>query len=44
MLATDAVIGAMVGPKLPGSANVLLHHVMGKKRREGGGREGGRVI
>ena len=40
-LATDAVIGAMVGPKSPGSAYVLLHHVMGKEERKGG-REGGR--
>jgi phytoene dehydrogenase-like protein len=28
-LATDAVIGADVSPKTPGSAYVLLHHVMG---------------
>lgn len=27
-LATDAVIGAMVAPSTPGSAYVLLHHVM----------------
>lgn len=29
-LATDAVIGAMIGPRQAGSAYVLLHHVMGK--------------
>jgi hypothetical protein len=29
-LATDAVIGALVGPKQNGSAYVLLHHVMGE--------------
>ena len=28
-LATDAVVGAMVAPSTPGSAYVLLHHVMG---------------
>ncbi len=28
-LATDAIIGAMVAPSTPGSAYVLLHHVMG---------------
>ena len=41
-LATDAVIGAMVGPKSPGSAYVLLHHVMGRRGGREGGREGGR--
>ncbi|MGO8750352.1 MAG: phytoene desaturase family protein [Thermoguttaceae bacterium] len=35
-LATDAVIGAMAAPSTPGSAYVLLHHVMG----EAGGRRG----
>jgi len=29
-LATDAVIGAMTAPSVPGSAYVLLHHVMGE--------------
>ena len=29
-LATDAVIGALVSPRTPGSAYVLLHHVMGE--------------
>ena len=29
-LATDAVIGALVSPSQPGSAYVLLHHVMGE--------------
>ncbi|KAJ3128318.1 Pyridine nucleotide-disulfide oxidoreductase domain-containing protein 2 [Nowakowskiella sp. JEL0407] len=29
-LATDSVIGAMLGPKSPGSSYVLLHHVMGE--------------
>jgi phytoene dehydrogenase-like protein len=29
-LATDAVIGAMTSPYLPGSGYVLLHHVMGQ--------------
>ncbi|XP_064382935.1 pyridine nucleotide-disulfide oxidoreductase domain-containing protein 2-like [Halichondria panicea] len=29
-LATDAVIGAMLSPRLPGSGYVLLHHVMGE--------------
>ncbi|XP_004616477.2 pyridine nucleotide-disulfide oxidoreductase domain-containing protein 2 [Sorex araneus] len=28
-LATDAVIGAMLSPRTPGSGYVLLHHVMG---------------
>jgi len=28
-LATDAMIGAMVGPYTPGSGYVLLHHIMG---------------
>lgn len=28
-LATDAIIGALHGPSDPGSAYVLLHHVMG---------------
>lgn len=35
-LATDAVIGAMASPSMPGTAYVLLHHVMG----EAGGRRG----
>jgi phytoene dehydrogenase-like protein len=35
-LATDAVIGAMASPSSPGSAYVLLHHVMG----EAGGARG----
>lgn len=30
-LATDAVIGEFVAPSTPGSAYVLLHHVMGKQ-------------
>lgn len=29
-LATDAIIGAMTSPKVPGSGYVLLHHVMGE--------------
>jgi len=29
-LATDAVIGTMAGPSVPGTAYVLLHHVMGE--------------
>merc|ERR1712012_465522 len=29
-LATDSVIGAMCAPSTPGSAYVLLHHVMGE--------------
>ena len=29
-LATDAVIGALVSPRAPGSGYVLLHHVMGQ--------------
>jgi phytoene dehydrogenase-like protein len=29
-LATDAVIGAMASPSVPGTAYVLLHHVMGE--------------
>ncbi|XP_030058772.1 pyridine nucleotide-disulfide oxidoreductase domain-containing protein 2 isoform X2 [Microcaecilia unicolor] len=29
-LATDAVIGAMLSPRTPGSGYVLLHHVMGE--------------
>ena len=29
-LATDAVIGALVSPRTPGSGYVLLHHVMGE--------------
>lgn len=29
-LATDAVIGSMTSPTEPGSAYVLLHHVMGE--------------
>jgi phytoene dehydrogenase-like protein len=35
-LATDAVIGAMASPSYPGTAYVLLHHVMG----EAGGARG----
>jgi len=35
-LATDAVIGAFASPSYPGTAYVLLHHVMG----EAGGRRG----
>ncbi len=35
-LATDAIIGAFAAPSTPGSAYVLLHHVMG----EAGGRRG----
>jgi phytoene dehydrogenase-like protein len=35
-LATDAIIGAFVSPSSPGSAYVLLHHVMG----EAGGARG----
>ncbi|XP_048865099.1 pyridine nucleotide-disulfide oxidoreductase domain-containing protein 2 [Brienomyrus brachyistius] len=35
-LATDAVIGAMVSPKNPGSGYVLLHHVMGELEKERG--------
>lgn len=31
-LATDAIIGAMISPQEPGSAYVLLHHVMGGLR------------
>ena len=29
-LATDAIIGAMASPSMPGTANVLFHHVMGE--------------
>jgi phytoene dehydrogenase-like protein len=35
-LATDAVIGAMASPSMPGTAYVLFHHVMG----EAGGKRG----
>jgi phytoene dehydrogenase-like protein len=35
-LATDAVIGAMASPSMPGTAYVLFHHVMG----ESGGKRG----
>jgi phytoene dehydrogenase-like protein len=35
-LATDAIIGAMVSPRMAGTAYVLLHHVMG----ETGGQRG----
>ncbi len=35
-LATDSIIGALVSPSTPGSAYVLLHHVMG----EAGGARG----
>lgn len=35
-LATDAIIGAFASPSMPGSAYVLLHHVMG----EAGGARG----
>ena len=34
-LATDAVIGAMASPSMPGTAYVLFHHVMGERRRAG---------
>jgi phytoene dehydrogenase-like protein len=34
-LATDAIIGAMASPSMPGTAYVLFHHVMGEA---GGGR------
>jgi phytoene dehydrogenase-like protein len=34
-LATDAIIGAMNSPYTPGSAYVLLHHVMGSLDKEG---------
>ena len=29
-LATDAIIGAMASPSMPGTADVLFHHVMGE--------------
>lgn len=29
-LATDAVVGAMIAPSMPGSGYVLLHHIMGE--------------
>src|SRR5204862_1065019 len=29
-LATDAIIGAMAAPSMPGTAYVLFHHVMGE--------------
>ena len=32
-LATDACIGAMISPNMPGSGYVLLHHVMGELGR-----------
>src|SRR5204863_5506682 len=35
-LATDAIIGAMASPSMPGTGYVLLHHVMG----ETGGKRG----
>jgi phytoene dehydrogenase-like protein len=35
-LATDAIIGAMASPSVPGTAYVLFHHVMG----EAGGKRG----
>jgi phytoene dehydrogenase-like protein len=35
-LATDAIIGAMAAPSMPGTAYILLHHVMG----EAGGARG----
>src|SRR5256886_16541409 len=35
-LATDAIIGAMASPSMPGTAYVLFHHVMG----EAGGTRG----
>src|SRR3954470_8229143 len=35
-LATDAIIGAMASPSMPGTAYVLFHHVMG----EAGGARG----
>ena len=33
-LATDAIIGAMASPSMPGTAYVLFHHVMGETRRQ----------
>jgi phytoene dehydrogenase-like protein len=35
-LATDAIVGAMASPSMPGTAYVLFHHVMG----EAGGKRG----
>jgi phytoene dehydrogenase-like protein len=35
-LATDAVIGAMASPSMPGTAYVLFHHVMGESGGERG--------
>jgi phytoene dehydrogenase-like protein len=35
-LATDAIIGAMASPSMPGTAYVLFHHIMG----EAGGKRG----
>ena len=35
-LATDGVIGAMAGPRTPGSAYVLFHHVMGQAEGQRG--------
>lgn len=34
-LASDAVIGANVSPKTPGSGYVLMHHVMGEMLDKG---------
>ena len=33
-LATDAIIGAMAPPSMPGTAYVLFHHVMGEAERQ----------
>ncbi|MFO0949298.1 MAG: NAD(P)/FAD-dependent oxidoreductase [Planctomycetota bacterium] len=35
-LATDGVIGAMAGPRTPGTAYVLFHHVMGETEGQRG--------
>lgn len=35
-LATDGVIGAMAGPRTPGTAYVLFHHVMGQTEGQSG--------
>lgn len=35
-LATDGVIGALAGPKTPGTAYVLFHHVMGETNGQRG--------
>ena len=36
-LATDAIIGAMASPSMPGTAYVLFHHVMGETDGKRGG-------